>query len=233
MIGTRGLLSASFFCAEAYIVFVLQDRWGLTPGTAGLALTAVGLAWAGASQAQSRLGARVSDVAAMRWGTSLVLAGTAALAVVVAVDGPPALAMAAYVVAGAGMGFGYPRTSVAMLAASTDADRGFNSAALSIADSLGGALALSLSGVVFGAATRAGADPFVVGLRAGDRHRRAQRRRRRTHDEPRQVSSAGSVFSRISSSVTPGASSTSLRPAGVTSMTHRSVMIRCTTPRPV
>jgi hypothetical protein len=59
------------------------------------------------------------------------------------------------------MGFGYPRTGVAMLAASTDADRGFNSSALSIADSLGGALALSLSGIVFGVAPRAGADPFV------------------------------------------------------------------------
>ena len=161
VIGTRGLLSASFFCAEAYIVFVLQDHWGLTPGTAGLALTAVGLAWAASSQVQSRLGPRVSDVAAMRWGTALVLAGTAALAVVVVGDGAPVLAMAAYVVAGAGMGFGYPRTSVAMLAASTDADRGFNSSALSIADSLGGALALSLSGIVFGVAERAGADPFV------------------------------------------------------------------------
>ncbi|WP_200945070.1 MULTISPECIES: MFS transporter [unclassified Nocardioides] len=161
VIGTRGLLSASFFCAEAYIVFVLQDRWGLTPGTAGLALTAVGLVWAGSSQVQSRLGPRVSDVTAMRWGTGLVLVGTVALLAVVVGHGSPVLAMTAYVVAGAGMGFGYPRTGVAMLAASTDADRGFNSAALSIADSLGGALSLSLSGIVFGAATRAGADPFV------------------------------------------------------------------------
>jgi MFS family permease len=161
VIGTRGLLSASFFCAEAYIVFVLQDRWGLTPGTAGLALTAVGVVWAGSSQVQARLGDRVSDVAAMRWGTALVLAGTAALTLVVLADGPPLLAMAAYVVAGAGMGFGYPRTGVAMLAASSDTDRGFNSSALSIADSLGGALSLSFSGIVFGIATRAGADPFL------------------------------------------------------------------------
>ncbi|WP_197025849.1 MFS transporter [Nocardioides sp. URHA0020] len=161
VIGTRGLLSASFFCAEAYIVFVLQDRWGLSAGRAGLALTAVGLVWAGASQVQSRLGQRVSDVTAMRWGTALVLAGTAALTLVVVTDGAPVLAMAAYVVAGAGMGFGYPRTGVAMLAASSDADRGFNSSALSIADSLGGALSLALSGVVFGVATRADVDPFV------------------------------------------------------------------------
>ena len=60
------------------------------------------------------------------------------------------------------MGFGYPRTGVAMLAASTDADRGFNSSALSVADSLGGAIALSASGVVFAAAARAGADAFLA-----------------------------------------------------------------------
>ena len=50
------------------------------------------------------------------------------------------------------MGTGYPRTSVATLTASTDADRGNNSAALSIADSLGGALALAVCGVAFAAA---------------------------------------------------------------------------------
>ncbi|QWF22672.1 MFS transporter [Nocardioides sp. LMS-CY] len=161
VIDTRGLLSASFFCSEAYIVFVLQDHWGLTPGTAGIALMVVGLTWAGASQVQSRLGERVSHVAAMRCGSGLALLATTALALVVAIDGPWALAIAAYAVAGAGMGFGYPRTGVAMLAASTDADRGFNSAALSIADSLGGALALSVSGIVFGVANRAGADPFL------------------------------------------------------------------------
>lgn len=161
VVGTRGLMSASFFCAEAYIVFVLQERWGLTPGTAGLALTFVGVTWAAASQVQARLGTRVSDTAAMTWGSVLVLAGTVALAGVVWADLPPAAAMASYVAAGAGMGFGYPRTGVAMLAASSDADRGFNSSALSIADSLGGAIALSASGVVFAAAARSGADPFL------------------------------------------------------------------------
>jgi predicted MFS family arabinose efflux permease len=162
VIGTRGLLSAAFFCGEAYIVFVLQENYGIGPGRAGLALTFVGIVWAAASQAQARLGARVSHVTAMRWGSALVLAGVVALAVVVAVHAHPVLAGAAYVLAGAGMGFGYPRTSVAMLDASSDRDRGFNSAALSIADSLGAALALSVSGVAFAAAERADADPFVA-----------------------------------------------------------------------
>ena len=162
VIGTRGLLSAAFCGTEAYIVFVLQDRWGLTPTIAGLALTGVGVVWAAGSQVQSRLGDRVSDVVVMRWGTALVLAGTAALALVVWIHAQPLLAMASYVVAGAGMGLGYPRTGVAMLAASGDTDRGFNSSALSIADSLGGALALSASGVAYGVADRLGADPFLA-----------------------------------------------------------------------
>lgn len=161
VIDTRGLLSASFFCSEAYIVFVLQDHWGLTPGAAGLALMAVGVSWAGASQAQSRLGGRISDTTAMRGGSVTTVLATIALTLVVATEGPWPLAIAAYVVAGAGMGFGFPRTGVAMLAASTRADRGFNSAALSIADSLGGALALAVSGIVFSAAHRAGVDPFL------------------------------------------------------------------------
>jgi MFS family permease len=164
VIGTRGLMSASFFCAEAYIVYVLEDHWGVSPGVAGLALSVVGITWAAASQLQARLGARLSNESAMRWGTALVLVGVVAMGLVVWAHAHPLLVAASYVVAGAGMGFGYPRTNVAMLDASTDTDRGFNSSALSVSDSLGAALALSLVGVVFDASDRAGRDPFVAVL---------------------------------------------------------------------
>lgn len=164
VVATRGLLAATFFCAEAFIVYVLQERWGVTPGRAGLALTGVGIVWAAASQAQSRLGDRVTHGTAMRAGAALVLAGVALLGLSVWLHLPAVVAAASYVVAGAGMGFGYPRTSVAMLAVSTDGDRGANSSALTIADSLGAALALSVSGVVFTAALRGPVDPFVAVL---------------------------------------------------------------------
>ncbi len=167
VVATRGLLSAVFFCAEAYIVYVLQERWGLSPGRAGIALTCVGIVWATASQVQSRLGERVSHPRAMLVGTTLVLVGVGALALtVVSLDAgarPSAvLPAAAYVLAGAGMGFAYPRTGVAMLEASTDKDRGFNSSALSVADSLGAALALATAGAVFAAAERSDVDPFLA-----------------------------------------------------------------------
>src|SRR4029079_5870034 len=154
VIATRALLSGAFFCGETYVVFVLEQRWGVSAGIPGLALTGVGLSWSAASWAQSRLSRTVSDRAAMRLGSATVLTGILGLALLVWVHAPALVAAAAYVLAGAGMGFAYPRTSVAMLAESEDSERGFNSAALSIADALGGATTIATSGAVFAAVER-------------------------------------------------------------------------------
>ena len=167
VIATRGLLSGAFFCGETYIIFVLQERWGLSAGVAGLALTGVGLSWTAASWVQARMAHSLSDRGAMLIGSALVVGGSVGLTSAVVLHVPAALAVATYVLAGAGMGLAYPRTSVAMLADSGDSDRGFNSSALSIADSLGGALTISASGVAFAVATRAGGDAFVAALSLG------------------------------------------------------------------
>jgi MFS family permease len=162
VIGTRGLMSAAFFCGQAYIVLVLQEKWGHSATEAGLALTVVGVVWAAASQLQARVRERVSNEAAMRVGTLTLLAAAVALWLTVRLDGSSLLAGLAFVVAGAGMGFGFSRTGVAMLAHSSASDRGFNSSALTIADSLGAALALSCCGIGFALAERAGRDPFLT-----------------------------------------------------------------------
>jgi hypothetical protein len=103
----------------------------------------------------------------MRLGSATVLVGILGLALLVWVHAPALVAAAAYVLAGAGMGFAYPRTSVAMLADSGDSERGFNSAALSIADALGGATTIAASGAVFAAVQRTAGDPFVAALAVG------------------------------------------------------------------
>ena len=162
VIGTRGLMSAAFFCGQAYIVLVLQQRWDLSAGQAGIALTVVGVVWASASQLQARLRNHLTSERAMLIGTLMLLGGGILMWVVVWQHWSAWLAGGAFVFAGAGMGLGFTRTGVAMLAASSDADRGFNSSALSIADSLGAALALSLCGIGFTAATAAGRDPFLA-----------------------------------------------------------------------
>lgn len=169
VIGTRGLMSATFFCGQAYIVFVLQERWSLAPGRAGIALTVVGVVWASASQVQARLGQRLTSERAMVIGCAMLLGAAVVMWLSVRLDLSPLVAGGSFVVAGAGMGLGFTRTGVAMLAASTDADRGFNSSALTIADSIGAALALALCGIGYAATDRAGGDPFlaVFGIAVG------------------------------------------------------------------
>jgi MFS family permease len=163
VVSTRGLLAAAFFTAEAYVPFVLQDRWRFTPAAAGLALTVAGIAWAAASQTQARLGDRLSHRGAMMSGSTLLLAGTALVTITAGLQGSGALLIVAYGVASIGMGLAYPRTSVAMLGHSTDETRGFNSAALTVADSLAAAVAITLGGLAFRMTeARGGGDPFVA-----------------------------------------------------------------------
>ena len=98
-------------------------------------------------------------------GTALVLLGTTALTLVVWLERTrPPLAMAAYVLAGAGHGLRLPaperRDAATCRPTATAA---FNSSALAIADSLGAALALVGHGRrLRRAPTAAGADAFVA-----------------------------------------------------------------------
>lgn len=161
VISTRGFLAGSFFMAEGYVVLTMEEKWGLTPTVAGLALSAVGIVWALTSWLQARM-LHLSHTRAMTIGAVVIVVGLGLLTGAIWFVVNPWLAAIVYVVAGAGMGFAYPRTGVAMLQASTDADRGFNSAALNAADSMGGALSLALAGLVFATVEAAGGDPFTA-----------------------------------------------------------------------
>ncbi|WP_354501098.1 MFS transporter [Mycetocola sp. 2940] len=158
----RGLISAAFFGAEVYIPYFLTERYGFSASLAGLALTGAALTWAAASWLQGRLDGALSHVSAMRIGTALVLASIV-LAVVTAAAGlSPAVIIGGWLLGGAGMGLMYPRLSVMTLSYSSDSDQGFNSSALSISDSLGAALALASTGIVFsGLVGLGGSWPFA------------------------------------------------------------------------
>ncbi len=160
----RGALSAAFFSSEAYLPFVLQEQWAWSPVAAGMALAVAGLTWTLASQVQARLRDRLSDHQGVLVGAVGLTAGVTGAFATIAWHGPAAALVASYGLAATGMGLGYPRTSVATLTASDDRDRGFNSSALSVADSLGGALALAVSGVLF--ATEASFSAVYAGAAA-------------------------------------------------------------------
>lgn len=149
----RGLVSAAFFGAEVYLPYLLVERYSFTPTFAGLTLTGGALAWAGASAVQGRMGAKLSNLRAMVIGSVMVLAAIVLALVTTVLGWPAAVAIAGWISAGGGMGLMYPRLSVMTLAMSTPDTEGFNSSAMSISDSLGGALALAATGIVFTALT--------------------------------------------------------------------------------
>lgn len=151
VIVVRGLASAAFFGAEVYLPYLLTDRYAFMPTFAGLTLTGAALAWAGASAIQGRMGARLVDALAVRIGAALVLVAIGLAFVTAALSLSPAIAVGGWILAGGGMGLMYPRLSVMTLALSTPDNQGFNSAAMSISDSLGGALSLAATGLVFAA----------------------------------------------------------------------------------
>lgn len=147
----RGLTAAAFFGAEVYLPYVLIEKYEFSPSMAGLALTLGGVSWALTSWLQGALSQRLSHVRSTVIGTSLLVLAIVAVFLTVLLTLSPVIAILAWLVSGAGMGLMYPRMSTMTLAASTPKDQGFNSAALSISDSMGGALALATTGIIFAA----------------------------------------------------------------------------------
>ena len=155
----RGVGAAAFFGAQVYLPYLLTDRYDLSPTLAGLSLTGGALAWSIAATVQGRMGVRLSSVTAVRAGTGLVLAGILLTLATAGFRWDAWMAAIAWVVAGAGMGLMSPRSSALTLALSTPETQGFNSAAMTVADSFGSAMALAVTGVLFTAL--AAADPFL------------------------------------------------------------------------
>ncbi|MCY7400218.1 MAG: hypothetical protein LH477_04535, partial [Nocardioides sp.] len=131
------------------VPYVLQTRYDGASWLAGLALTAGALGWAGASQVQARLGARLSHTDALQAGSLLLAGALVGQLVVVALALPALVVPVVWVAAGAGMGLMYPRISSYVLSASGPEERGHLTAAMSVSDAVGGATAIALSGLVF------------------------------------------------------------------------------------
>lgn len=147
----RGLTAAAFFGAEVYLPYLLIEGYKFTPTLAGLALTLGALSWALASWLQGRMSVRLTNVASTTIGTALVLVAILAVFVTALLTLAPSIAIIAWVFGGGGMGLMFPRISTMTLAMSTPANQGFNSAAMSISDSMGGALSLATTGIVVAA----------------------------------------------------------------------------------
>jgi MFS family permease len=146
------IVAGAFFGSEIYLPYLFIERYDFSPSLAGAVLTGAGLSWAASSWLQGRLTERVSDTQAVVMGAGGLVVALAVVLVVATFTLAPAIAFVAWTLAGAAMGFMYPRFSVSVLALSPVSAQGFNSAALTISESLGAAIALAITALVSSAA---------------------------------------------------------------------------------
>lgn len=149
VIAMRGILAGAFIAAEVYLPYLLTDTYDVSPTLTGVSLTVGGVTWVIGSQLHSRLSTRLSARRILLTGAALLALATVLVLITTALNAGPVVIVAAWVIAGGGMGFAYPRLGTMTLALSTAQNSGFNSAALSIADSIGSALVLTVAGILF------------------------------------------------------------------------------------
>lgn len=150
----RGVAAAAFFAAEAYVPYLLMERFAFTPTWAGLALMLAAFAWAGASDLQGRFGDGLGNRRIALIGLGLMLVALVCVLAGALLSVSPVLVIVGWGFGGGGMGLLYPRLTVLTLAYSDEGNQGFNSSALSIAENTGSAVAIAIAGL--GVATLGG-----------------------------------------------------------------------------
>jgi len=144
----RGLVTGTFFAVEVYVPLMLVSRYEASAALAGLALTAAGLTWSATSWVQGRFPGfthlRTAQIGAFGLTVAIGL-----LCATAATGAPPLVVLIAWACAGAGMGMIYPRLAVLTLEYSSPRNQGFNSSAVSIAESIGSAILLAATAIVF------------------------------------------------------------------------------------
>jgi MFS family permease len=148
----RGLLTFTFFGADAYVTLAITSVRHRSPVVAGLAVTGATLAWTAGAWAQARLSDSWEGRRLVRTGLVIILAGIAGMVLVLQPAVPVAVGLAAWTVAGLGMGLAYAPLSLMMLQKAPPGQEGRASASLNLADVLGTAIGIGVGGAAVAAA---------------------------------------------------------------------------------
>ena len=148
---TRGLLTFAFFGADAYVTLTITAIGHRSLVVAGIAVTGATLAWTAGAWVQARLSDTWEGRRLVRIGLVIVLAGIAGMILVLEPSVPVAVALAAWTVAGLGMGLGYAPLSLMMLRKAPPGGEGRVSASLNLADVLGTAIGIGVGGAAVAA----------------------------------------------------------------------------------
>jgi MFS family permease len=150
---SRGALTFAFFGGDAFVTFTITIVLHHSTAMAGLAVTGATLAWTLGAWLQVRLGKSWQARDVVRLGLALLLTGIAGMLVALRPAMPIGEAIAAWALAGLGIGLAYSPISLLTLRAAPAGRDGWASASLNLADVLGTALGTGVAGaaVVLGA----------------------------------------------------------------------------------
>src|SRR5215475_2832103 len=149
---SRGLLTFAFFGADAYVTLAITAVRHRSPLVAGIAVTGATLSWTAGAWVQARLSETWPGRRFVRTGLVIVLAGIAGMALALQPAVPVVVGLAAWTVAGLGMGLAYAPLSLMMLRNALPGQEGQASASLNLADVLGTAIGIGVGGAAVPAA---------------------------------------------------------------------------------
>lgn len=153
---SRGLLTFCFFGADAFVTLAITILRHRSPVLAGVAVTGTTLSWTAGSWFQARMNSRWEGRRLIRVGLVIILVGIGGLTAMLDSGVAVAVGIAAWTVAGLGMGMSYAPTTLLMLAKAPPGREGWASASLNLSDVLGGALGIGVGGAAISAAVRFG-----------------------------------------------------------------------------
>jgi MFS family permease len=157
-VATMALLNFAFFGTEAFVPLAIVDVRGAGVMLNGLSLTAAALTWTAGAWIQVRLATSVPRRTVIVGGLAILGVGIAGTLALVVSPVPAWTAVAAWAVAGFGMGLAFTTCSAAILEAAEPGQEGAASASLQLAQVLGAAIATGIGGAIV-AAPFAGVPP--------------------------------------------------------------------------
>jgi len=153
---TRSLLTFCFFGADAFVTLAITILRHRSPVVAGVAVTGSTLAWTAGAWIQARMSSRWEGKRLVRIGLAVILTGIAGLSAMLRSDVAVAIGIAAWTIAGLGMGLSYAPITLFMLKRAPAGRQGWASASLNLADVLGSAMGIGIGGAAISAAVRFG-----------------------------------------------------------------------------
>jgi MFS family permease len=168
ILGLRGLLTFAFFEALAFFPLALEVVRGLSATLAGVALSVGSIGWTSGSWLAAFLDHRFGPNARPRivlCGLILLAIGIGGAASALLPNCPIGIAVAAWGLAGLGMGMSYNIDSVLALQSVNDHSAGTVSSSMQLTDSLGQALGTGFGGAAMSLATWAAwGTPWAIGM---------------------------------------------------------------------